>query len=87
METYPSDGAGENGGSGGGGHGQPGVSGGTGSQPNPSVYGTTTPYGNNGAAGINYNPGDHRIGGGGGGASGAGNAGDGPPTSATAGDG
>ena len=56
------------GGSGGGGAGDnPNKPGGTGTQPNPSVYGSSTGYGNNGGAGQDPG-GDTRLSGGGGGA-------------------
>ena len=83
--TYPGNGTGGNGGSGGGAQGEPGSPGGTGSQPNPSAFGNTTPYGNNGGTGGNWNPGDHRLGGGGGGA--GGNGSNGGPAGPDTGDG
>ena len=59
------------GGSGGGGGGDPtNRPGGTGTQPNPSVYGSSTGYGNNG--GLGQDPGSGRLSGGGGGAGAAG---------------
>ena len=70
------------GGSGGGGGADSPGSAGPGSQPAPSVYGTSTGYGTNGGAGSSP-PGDQRMGGGGGGGGGAGTSGG----ATTAGDG
>ena len=72
---YPGSTGESAGGSGGGASGEPG-DGAPGTQPAPSVYGTSTGHGNNGGLGLNWGS-DDRLGGGGGGAGGNGAGGNG----------
>jgi len=71
-KSYPGHTGTNSGGSSGGMGGEPGSMAGSAAQPAPTVYGTSTGHGNAGNTGTNWNPGDHRLGGGGGGAGGAG---------------
>jgi len=71
---YPGNGGVTGGGSGGGAGGVSPGTGGSGSQPAPTVYGTSTGHGYNGGNGGYWSP-DSRLGGGGGGAGGVGDTG------------